>query len=95
MKIKIRNFKYIIFIFITLFTIYFKSVGLAYETINQKDFSISLVKRKVLYSKNYIDDKSANSLLDNSSKELNNSINVNLFNFYKINKREEEFKDGK
>ena len=95
MKIKIRNFKYIIFIFITLFTIYFKSVGLAYETINQKDFSISLIKRKVLYSKNYIDDKSANSLLDNSSKELNNSINVNLFNFYKINKREEEFTDGK
>ena len=95
MKIKIRNFKYIIFIFITLFTIYFKSVGLAYETINQKDFSISLIKRKVLYSKNYIDDKSANSLLDNSSKELNNSINVNLFNFYKINKREEESTDGK
>ena len=95
MKIKLRNFKYIIFIFIALFTIYFKSVGLAYETINQKDFSISLIKRKVLYSKNYIDDKSANSLLDNSSKELNNSINVNLFNFYKINKREEEFTDGK
>ena len=95
MKIKLRNFKYIIFIFITLFIIYFNSVGLAYETINQKDFSISLVKRKVLYSKNYIDDKSANSLLDNSSKELNNSINVNLFNFYKINRREEEFTDGK
>ncbi len=95
MKIKIRNFKYIIFIFITLFIIYFKSVGLAYETINQKDFSISLVKRKVLYSKNYIDDKSLNSLLDNSFKELNNSINVNLFNFYKINRREEEFTDGK
>ena len=95
MKIKLRNFKYIIFIYIALLTIYFNSISLAYETINQKDFSISLIKRKVLYSKNYIDDKSANSLLDNSNKELTNSINVNLFNFYKINKIKEEFTHGK
>lgn len=95
MKTKFKNFKYMIYIYIILLIFYFKSIGIAYETVNHKDFSISLIKRKSLYSKTSIEDKSANSLLDNSNKETYNSININLFNFYKINRREEEFKDGK
>ena len=83
MKVKIRNFKYKLYLVIILLTIYFKSVGLANEVINQKDFSISLIKRKVLYSKTSILEKSQNTLEDNSKEEKSNSFNINILNYIK------------
>ena len=83
MKVKLRNFKYKLYLVIILLTIYFKSVGLANEVINQKDFSISLIKRKVLYSKTSILEKSQNTLEDNSKEEKSNSFNINILNYIK------------
>ena len=83
MKVKIRNFKYKLYFVIILLTIYFKSIGLANEVINQKDFSISLIKRKILYSKTSILEKSQNTLEDNSKEEKSNSFNINILNYIK------------
>ena len=83
MKVKIRNFKYKLYLVIILLTIYFKSVGLANEVINQKDFSISLIKRKILYSKTSILEKSQNKIEDNSKEEKSNSFNINILNYIK------------
>ena len=83
MKIRIKNFKYILCIYIILLTSFFKSVVLADDIINQKDISFSLTKRKILYSKTRILEKSNNSLQDNSKKETNNSFNINILNYIK------------
>lgn len=89
MKIRIKNFKYMIYIYIILLTPYFKSVVLADDIINQKELSFSLTKRKILYSKTRILEKSNNSLQDNSKKETNNSFNINILTYIKQEKQKD------